>query len=224
VRDRDVVEVANGEARVVAFLGLNSGAQRRSYVAGQLWPEVSEQRARANLRNAVWKVHAALPGLLDPGPDTIGLASSVHVDIAEVRVAADMVLRGDGSSNPLPYAQLFSEELLAGWDDDWVLFERERLKQLCLHALEDFSDHCADAGAFAAAIDSALLAVKLEPLRESAHRAVSRAHLLEGNVVQARRQYETYSHLLWDELGIAPSEAYSKLVSFNCTTASPVAS
>jgi DNA-binding SARP family transcriptional activator len=50
-------------------------------------------------------------------------------------------------------------------------------------------------------------------LRESAHRAVSRAHLVEGNLVQAWRQYHLYRNLLATDLGIAPSAAYWDLVS-----------
>jgi DNA-binding SARP family transcriptional activator len=197
----------------VAFLALHPGQQRRSYVAGRLWPEVTEQRARANLRNSVWKSHGAAPGLLECGGDTIGLAASVDVDVTIMRRVADALLHHGASVDPIAYADLFGEEILIGWDDDWALFERERLKQLSLHALEALSERCLESRAFASAIDAALLAVKLEPLRESAHRAVSRAHLVEGNPVQAWRQFHLYRDLLATDLGIAPSAAYWDLVS-----------
>ena len=102
--------------------------------------------------------------------------------------------------------------MLLGWDDDWALFERERIKQLCLHALEALSVLQLKGGAPAAAINAALLAVRLEPLRESAHRAISHAHLEEGNMAQAVRQYKTYRELLHRELGLLPSTGYYELL------------
>ncbi len=212
LRGSQPISLPVGEMRLVAFLALHPGAQRRSYVAGQLWPEVAETRARANLRNLVWKSQGAAPALLDCGGETIGLAACAGVDVRTMRRAADALLHFDASADSVPSADLFAKEVLIGWDDDWVLFERERLKQLSLHALEALSARFLESGAFAPAIDAALLAVKLEPLRESAHRAVSRAHLGEGNVVQARQQYDRYRDLLAADLGISPTSAYWDLV------------
>jgi hypothetical protein len=57
-------------------------------------------------------------------------------------------------------------ELLPGWYDDWVMFERERLRQLQLHALETMAHRLAKEHRYADAVDVALAAVRLEPLRE----------------------------------------------------------
>jgi DNA-binding SARP family transcriptional activator len=64
----------------------------------------------------------------------------------------------------------------------------------------------------AAAIDLGLRAVAMEPLRESSHRLVIRAHLREGNRAEALRQYEACSRLLHDELGVAPSPQMTSLL------------
>lgn len=198
--------------RVVAFLALHPASHQRSHVAGQLWPDVTEQRARANLRNAVWKANTAVTGLVKGDTETVRLREDVDVDIVRLRATArDLIDRSDAIDVSLS-PDAFADELLLGWDDDWALFERERFKQLCLHALEILSLLCLDAGAPAAAIDAALLAVRLEPLRESAHRAISRAHLAETNAAQARRQFETYRQLLHHELGLSPSADYHRLV------------
>jgi DNA-binding SARP family transcriptional activator len=219
-RDETAVELPANESRLVAFLALHPGQQRRSFVAGRLWPEITEQRARANLRNAVWKTNVAVCDLLDCGVDTIGLAPGIEVDVETIRQIADALLHRDAVPDPTSYAEILGQEMLLGWDDDWALFERERVKQLCVHALEKMSERCLETGAFASAIDAALFAVRLEPLRETAHRAVSRAHLVEGNPAQARRQYEIYSNLLASDLGIEPSPAYRELVSFTAQSLS----
>jgi Bacterial transcriptional activator domain len=68
------------------------------------------------------------------------------------------------------------------------------------------------AGRFGAAVQAGLAAVAGEPLRESAHRTLIRAHLAEGNPGEAVRQYHLYRRLLADELAIEPSPAIRGLV------------
>ena len=104
-------------------------------------------------------------------------------------------------------------DVLPDWYDDWVILERERFRQVRLHALEVLSARLADGGPHGQAIDAAILAVTIEPLRETAHRAVIVLHLAEGNVGEARRQFETYRSLLARDLGLEPSAPLTRLVS-----------
>jgi len=103
-------------------------------------------------------------------------------------------------------------DLLPDWYDDWVLVERERYNQLRLHAIEALCHHLTAAGHHAEAIDAGLAAVRAEPLRESAHQVLIRAHLAEGNRWEAVRQYERCRRLLLDELGVEPSRALQALL------------
>ena len=103
-------------------------------------------------------------------------------------------------------------ELLPGWYDDWVLLERERIRQLRMHALEHVATRLTAAGRYGDALQVAYAAVGAEPLRESAHRTVVRVHLAEGNLVEALRAYEQFRILLRDDLGIQPSELMVRLV------------
>jgi DNA-binding SARP family transcriptional activator len=54
--------------------------------------------------------------------------------------------------------------------------------------------------------------VRADDLRESAHRAVIRIHLAEGNVGEARRAYGTCRTLLAHGLGIEPSPMTTRLL------------
>src|SRR4029450_13229953 len=90
----------------------------------------------------------------------------------------------NGSSLP---ALTVMGELLPGWYEDWVLFERERLRQLQMHALEAIAGRLTAERGFAGGIGGGRAAVRLEPLRESATRALIAAHLAENNVVEAVR-------------------------------------
>jgi DNA-binding SARP family transcriptional activator len=95
-------------------------------------------------------------------------------------------------------------ELLPGWYDDWAIFERERIRQLLLHALEALTRHLVEERRGAEAVTVATTTVAAEPLRESAQRVLITTHLAEGNLVEARRAYEAYSSLVRRELGVAP--------------------
>jgi DNA-binding SARP family transcriptional activator len=103
-------------------------------------------------------------------------------------------------------------DLLPGWYDDWVIFERERIRQRLLHALEALSQLLVAAGRCGDAVEAAISAVSVDPLRESANRALIEAHLAEGNLVEARRAYERYREVIRRELGVEPGERLARLV------------
>jgi DNA-binding SARP family transcriptional activator len=102
-------------------------------------------------------------------------------------------------------------DLLPDWYDDWVLVERERFRQLRLHALERVCDRLIAAGRYSEALQAALAAVAAEPLRESANRYVIEVHLREGNLAEAISHHRSYCRLLQDELGVSPSPSMERL-------------
>jgi DNA-binding SARP family transcriptional activator len=103
-------------------------------------------------------------------------------------------------------------ELLPDWYDDWVVIERERHRQLRLHALEQLSARLSADGRHAAATEAGLAAIASEPLRESAHRVLIAVHLAEGNRGEALRQYRVCCGLLDRDLKVGPSPALQALV------------
>ena len=104
-------------------------------------------------------------------------------------------------------------DLLPDWYDEWLVFERERVRLLRLLALEALCDRFSRAGWHAEATQAGLAAVAAEPLRESAHRALMRAHLADGNPGEAIRQYRILATLLHRELGLHPSPEMRALFS-----------
>jgi DNA-binding SARP family transcriptional activator len=202
---------ASGQ-RLLAFLCLH-GRSSRSRLAGTLWPESSERHAYGSLRSALWRIHKSGAGLLVADGDQLVLDASVDADVRDLLQEIRGLL--DGGAPPRESGvprYLLEGELLPGWYDDWVLFERERLRQLRLHALEELALSLAGEGRFAAAVEAALAAVRTEPLRESAHRVVVRVHLAEGNVTEALRQYEVCRRLFATELGLEPSALLTDLL------------
>ena len=202
----------HGVRRLVAYLGL-SGRLPRAAVAGHLWPDVPEEHAQGSLRSALWRLHKVAPGLVEVSGGALFLARGVRVDVREFTQWARCVLDpGTDVGGIASVDRGLPGELLPGWYDEWVLLERERLCQLRLHALEAWAGKLAAAGRYGEAIQAACAAVGVEPLRESAHRALVRVHLAQGNVAEAVRAYESFRALLAADLGVEPTAQMDALV------------
>jgi DNA-binding SARP family transcriptional activator len=204
------ITVPANEQRLLAYLGLHKHATR-SVVAGTLWPDVTEEHAHGSLRTALWRLRRARHRTVRTDGDTLYLADGVSVDVDDLTRAA-LRLTGPaheaGDATPPP-GLLEGGELLPGWDEEWISFERERLRQLRLHALESLSERLIGRGCYALALEAALKCVAIEPLRESAHCALVAVHLAENNVVEAIRHYEAFRRLLREELGLEPSARFA---------------
>jgi DNA-binding SARP family transcriptional activator len=211
--DRSPVDLALGPQRVLAFLALQERPVLRAYVGGCLWAGKSDERAAANLRAALWRLSEPGPPLVGSSAAHLSLSPEVSVDVRDAIEGARRLLNPQGSVVDGDFEEfLLSGDILPDWYEDWVLIERERLRQLRLHALEALCGRLIAAGRLAEAIDVALAAVAAEPLRESAHRLLIRAHLAEGNRAEAVRQFDTYREILWTGLGVAPSGQLTALM------------
>lgn len=214
--DGVAVDVPASAQRVLAYLALQARPQQRATVAASLWIDQTDARASANLRAALWRLDAVRDRVVESRADRLGLSTGVDVDVTTAVVAARGLLDPCHDADELvPCASqldLLSRDLLPDWDEDWILFERERLRQLRIHAIEAMSEAMRLGGRYADAIEAGLAAVDADPLRESAQRVLIEAHLAEGNVVEARRQYDSFRCLLAHELGVEPSTRLAALV------------
>ena len=203
------VPLPMGGQRVVAFLALHDRALPRGFVAGVLWPDSTEHRAAASLRSTLWRLRNPGPPVLETTDTHVWLSDRVRVDTREATAIARRLLHEEGDIvDPGP---LLRGDLLPGWYDDWVVLERERIRQLRLHALEALCYRLISAGRLPQAIEVGLAAVEGEPLRESGHRALIAAYLAEGNRWEAIRHYRIFCRLLEDE-GEAPSPQIERLI------------
>lgn len=211
----NAIPLPPGAQRLIVLLALHDTALSRDYVAGMLWGDSTEARASGSLRSALWKLRAARPEIVWNRGGSLGLAPSVQVDVRSTTALARAAVTGSFAEETVAglLEPRFGRELLPGWYDDWVLIERERNRQLSLHALESLCDHLTAAGRYGAAVQAALAAVDLEPLRESAHRALVRAHLAEGNVWEAVRRYRRYEEIAARDLRVEPSPMMRSLLS-----------
>lgn len=198
--------------RLLGLLAVRWPLQTRSALAGTLWENVPERRAQANLRNAVWRIRSTSDAVLRCTRHAVGLDTAVALDLHDAQRCAQALLHGDVAQSGRRSIDVLDHDLLPAWDEEWLVIERERQRQLRMHALEALSTSLCRVGRYPEAITAALAAVRAEPLRESGQRALISAHLGEGNVSEAVRQLAAYRQLLDDELGIAPSRQLDALV------------
>jgi DNA-binding SARP family transcriptional activator len=208
--------------RLIAYLALHRGPATRLSLSGTLWGDSSDDRAMASLRSALWRLRRAGLPIIDSIGEHVVLSPLVDVDLYELTAVARALLDGSTPRDVDTLDRLASsDELLGDWYDEWLLVERERFRQLRLQALEQMAVDMAAAGRYGFAAESALAAIAAEPLRESAHRALIRVHLAQGNVSEAIRQYAQFRDLIREELDLEPSSQMHDLLGTPLISAAP---
>jgi DNA-binding SARP family transcriptional activator len=188
--------------RLVAYLAVHPRSQRRGALAADLWPGMVVGSAMRLLDDAVLAV--AVPGLLvtdDHG--ALALAPDVEVDLGTamrlVRVLSDVAADAD------PDLSVLAADILPGWTAAWIVVDRERFRQLRLHAIEERSVRLTAAARVDQAVALARTAVRSAPSRDSARRVLIEALLAQGDIAGAVAEYDEYQELLRSSVGAAPA-------------------
>lgn len=200
------VDLAPVPARILAYLALRPGAVARPALAAVLWRDASHERALGNLRSALWRLPACARTAVADSGTALRLADDVVCDAGPLLGAA----ASPDLTDVLTWG--WSDELLAGWYDDWVLEAREAIQVRRAGLLEDLAAASGRMGRCGDALMFATLAVAAQPLRESAHRALLRAHLDVGHHREAVGLYRELSQILALELGVGPSAETAALM------------
>lgn len=187
--------------RLVAYLAVHPRPQARVALAADLWPGVGG--AEHLLVEALSAVD--VPGLVEEtGPagtsaGSLALAASVEVDLAGAMVLI-RALPGLPAATEVD-TTLLTKDLLPGWTAPWLAIERERFRQLRLHAIEERSQRLITAGRFDDAVAMARVAVRTAPSRESARRALIEAYVAQGDLAAAVAEHDEYQELLRSSVG-----------------------
>lgn len=218
LRCNDVeVQLPRGAQRLLVALALRDRGLHRASAAELLWPDCPRGRAQANVRAAIWKGRQ-IGGytVIDCDAQRLRLTRAIQVDHSVMMEHARHVTGLDDDQRLVGIEHEIigglSRALLPDWFDDWLLTDRERWDQVRLHSLEILARQLTKSGRFLSALEAALAAVAIEPVRESAHRTVVEVYLAEGNYACALKHYECYSRLVQRELGVAPSSQMAQLI------------
>jgi DNA-binding SARP family transcriptional activator len=216
LEESDEIVLPLSAQRLVALLALREHSLSRPCAAGVLWPDCPTERSLADLRTALWRANRSRATVVDNARMSLSLSPGVQVDVRALlafgRASASLTTAIAVSELAGMSWPELSLDLLPDWYDDWLTDERERVRQLRLHALEGLAHELSLRGRHAAAIQAALAAVRLEPLRETAHAALIKAHLAEGNRSEALRQFRRCREALAEGLAVEPSESVWQLI------------
>ena len=153
-------------------------------------------------------------------PSIIADRQSVRLDPAAVStdVAAFERLMSAGTPAAIEQAMvLYRGDLLEGISvhdaafEDWLLVERQRLRQLLEGALATLVIQAMAAGERGRAETAARRLLVLDPLREAASRALMQLHADRGEAAQALKLYETLRDRLQRELSVKPEPETTRL-------------
>jgi len=197
---------------LLAYLALSPGlSESREKLAGLLWEESSEQHARASLRQTL----AALRRTLDGRTSRVLVTTGTAVALTSRAISVDVLeferLVADGRPGALEQAAtLYRGEILEGAGtgepafEEWLLAQRERLRELAVDALQRLLAHQCWKGSVQRAIQTAGRLVAIDPLEEGPHRALMTLYLRQGRRAAAVRQYRTCAALLKRDRGAEP--------------------
>jgi DNA-binding SARP family transcriptional activator len=209
------LESARAESLLAYLLLHRDAAQPRQRLAFLLWPDSTEPQARTNLRHVLHKLRRALPDadrFVDVGSRTLRWRTDapVELDVATFEEALARAARDDGDVALAALQEAvaaYAGDLLEGSYDDWVLEQRERLRQRYLEALERLTRLHEQRGEAAQAVPYAERLLRHDPLREETYRLLMRLHDVCGNRARALRVYHACTATLERELGVEPSAA-----------------
>ncbi len=191
---------ARGACLILAFVALE-GPTPRERLAGLLWPERPEARARANLRQALLRISRSAP-VLDR--EAVALREGLWVDArdmdaGELAGIAPASLLGSLDASDLPE--------LASWLDA----TREAVLERQAEALRYRVGTARSEGDLAAAVLAAGKLVRLRPWSEDAYRTVMRLELARDEPAAALRAYGRLRRALAEDVGATPTAATQAL-------------
>ncbi len=224
-RDGAPIEVDTRKATALAaYVAVTRRSHTRDALAGLLWPEYNQGRARAALRRTLSSLgKARQEGWLLADRESVDLAhDAIGVDVVRFEeLLAGCKLHGHPESEvcaeclpPLTEAvELYRDDFMAGFGlrdsvafDDWQFFQSESLRRELAGALERLSRGRGALGEWEAAVAHARRWLSLDVLHEPAHRMLMMLYAWSDERAAALRQYRECVRILDQELGVTPLE------------------
>ena len=192
-----------------AYLVLNNGIpHRREKLAKMLWPDSIETTARENLRHTLWRIRKAFPKHLshiylstDDFTITFEISANCWFDVAVLK-GADTC---KGADDLIENLSVYQGELLPGFDDEWVILEREYLNFVFEHNMARLMSMLKSEKRWLDVLDWAERWIAFGQRPEPAYRALMLAHMKKGEMSRVGEAYTRCVRSL-SEIGLEPSE------------------
>lgn len=217
--DAPVVTVIQARQQsLLAYLLLHRHApQSRQHLAFLFWPDSTEAQARTNLRRELYQLRHTLPEadqFLAVGAQTVQWRAdaSYTLDVTDferaLAVADEAQRLGQIATVCTWLAQaikVYTDDLLPSCYDEWMLNDREQLRQRYLSALERLVQLLEEQGQHRDAIEVAERLLRHDPIHEQTYQRLMRLHVLNGDRAHALRVYHLCTAALQRELSVEPS-------------------
>ena len=204
------------------YLACRPGPNPREELAGLLWGETSDAKARRSLTQALSSLRKLTGDLFVVDRLSVGLdeAALSRLDVA---VFETVVTAEEPAANVAQLGEavaLYRGDFLEGLYvkdapafEEWQLGQRERLRLLMLAALERLVAAYVDRLELdvAAGLAYGRRLLVLDPWREAAHRQMMRLLARSGQRSAALAQYESCRRVLAEELGVEPTRETTAL-------------
>ena len=194
---------------LLAWLLLHPGVHPRSVVASVFWPDVLDSSARASLRSALWALRQALGAEADLAlvldRDVVGTRPGAHVELDAARVD-DLVGQGR-----LDEAVAADGVLMPGFDDEWVVEQREQRRLRTMEMLEELARAALARHDLDAAIGWTRRQCAADPHDDGAARRLMARLDEAGDRSGALQAFQGFERRLRVDLGIDPSPQTQRL-------------
>ncbi|MDX1614896.1 MAG: BTAD domain-containing putative transcriptional regulator [Candidatus Promineifilaceae bacterium] len=205
-RDGEAIAIGSRPAQLLlAYLLLNRGvALPREKVAGVLWPDTDEAKARNSLRHALWQLRKGLGKeavLSDQRSVAFNLEIDHWSDVAQLSASAD----GQTLDADLAAAEAYAGELLPGFYEEWVGLARDQLRAAYERLMVRLLDGLVEQRRWAETIRLAEHWIAFGQTPEAAYRALLRAHAAQGDLAAVSAAYERCQRALQRDIGVDPS-------------------
>lgn len=186
---------------LLAYLSIRETPASREHLADLLWPESDPDHARGALRRTISSLRSGLGGRW------------VESDRTQLRFARDgvwmdteVIERGGSEALDLIGGRFLEGFWLRGAPDfeEWQVSMAEHYGRAARRLLGAAVDQAIESGDPKTAVDRGEALVSLDPIDESAHRALMRAYATAGDRAAAARQFRKCVAVLETELGVDP--------------------
>lgn len=194
---------------LLAYLVLTAGtSQRREKLAGMLWPEITDENARKNLRQELWRIRKAISTRHSAKNDYL-VADELTLKFnreAEYWLDVAQMERPDLDLQSLiANLSLYQGELLPGFYDEWVALERERVNAVFDARMEQLLEQLITAERWIAVQEWGERWLTFSGVREPAYRALMLASGVRGDMAKVASLYQRCTDELLEYLGVEPS-------------------
>lgn len=221
---------------LLAYLAFESGeVHYREQLAGLLWAEMPDARARSNLSQALYNLRRLLDASETNQPFLLGSHNMIRIN-----PSSDFEVDAISFSNLLAQADLhrhapenlckdcveklqqavmlyrgdFLEGLSCGSGlaiEEWCRARRARFNRNALEALHRLATYHESQDAISEALEYAWMQVELDPLDEAAHRQLMRLLAASDQRSLALAQFRQLERILAEELSVTPERATIEL-------------